>query len=124
MIKIVMCLRRLPTLSPDEFYRYWLEHHGPLVRCHAEALRIRRYTQGHTFTDLRIAPAVDARGCRVPPYDGVAEVYWDSIDDLVAGGSSREGREAGKALLEDERRFIDVANSALFYVREHQIVAG
>ena len=58
------------------------------------------------------------------PYDGVAEVYWDSIDDLVAGGSSREGREAGRALLEDERRFIDLANSVLFYVREHEIVAG
>jgi uncharacterized protein (TIGR02118 family) len=124
MIKIVMCLRRLPTLSPDEFYRYWLERHGPLVRRHAEALRIRRYTQGHTFTDPRIAPAVDARGCQVPSYDGVAEVYWDSIDDLVAGGSSREGREAGRALLDDERRFIDLANSALFYVREHEIVAG
>jgi uncharacterized protein (TIGR02118 family) len=124
MIKIVMCLRRVPTLSPDEFYRYWLEHHGPLVRRHAEALRIRRYTQGHTFTDPRIAPAVDARGCQVPSYDGVAEVYWDSIDDLMAGGSSREGREAGRALLEDERRFIDLANSALFYVREHEIVAG
>jgi uncharacterized protein (TIGR02118 family) len=124
MIKIVMCLRRVPTLSPAEFYRYWLEHHGPLVRRHAEALRIRRYTQGHTFTDPRIAPAVDARGCQVPSYDGVAEVYWDSIDDLVAGGSSREGREAGRALLEDERRFIDLANSALFYVREHEIVAG
>jgi len=124
MIKIVMCLRRVPTLSPAEFYRYWLEHHGPLVRRHAEALRIRRYTQGHTFTDPRIAPAVDARGCQVPSYDGVAEVYWDSIDDLMAGGSSREGREAGRALLEDERRFIDLANSALFYVREHEIVAG
>ena len=124
MIKIVMCLRRVPTLSPDEFYRYWLEQHGPLVHRHAEALRIRRYTQGHTFTDPRIAPAVDARGCQVPSYDGVAEVYWDSIDDLMAGGSSREGREAGRALLEDERRFIDLANSALFYVREHEIVAG
>jgi uncharacterized protein (TIGR02118 family) len=124
MIKIIMCLRRLPALSPDEFYRYWLEHHGPLVRRHAEALRIRRYTQGHTFTDPRIAPAVDARGCQVPSYDGVAEVYWDSIDDLVAGGSSHEGRAAGRALLEDERRFIDLANSALFYVREHEIVAG
>jgi len=124
MIKIVMCLKRLPTLSPDEFYRYWLEHHGPLVRRHAEALRIRRYTQGHTFTDPHIAPAVDARGCQVSSYDGVAEVYWDSIDDLVAGGSSREGREAGRALLEDERRFIDLADSALFYVHEHEIVAG
>ena len=121
MIKIVMCLRRLPTLSPDEFYRYWLEHHGPLVLRHADTLRIRRYTQGHAFTDPRIAVAVDARGCQGPSYDGVAEVYWDNVDDLVAGGSTPEGRAAGRALLKDERRFIDLAGSAMFYVRDHQI---
>jgi EthD domain len=124
MIKIVLCLRRLPTLSPDEFYRYWLHNHGPLVRSHAEALRIRRYSQGHTFTDPRIDPAVSARGCTVEPYDGVAEVSWDSVDDLVEAGSTPEGLAAGRALLDDERRFIDLPNSSLFYVREHEIVAG
>jgi uncharacterized protein (TIGR02118 family) len=123
MIKIVFCVRRLPTLSPDEFYRYWLESHGPLVRRHAAALRIRRYTQGHTFTDPRIDLAVTARGCEVQPYDGVAEVSWDSTEDLVDAGSTPEGRAAGRALLEDERRFIDLPNSSLFYVRENEIVA-
>jgi uncharacterized protein (TIGR02118 family) len=123
MIKIVFCLRRLPTLSPDEFYRYWLENHGPLVRSHAATLRIRRYTQGHTFTDPRTDPAVDARGCAGLAYDGVAEVYWDSIEDLLEAASTQEGRAAGRELLEDERRFIDLPNSSLFYVREHEIVA-
>ena len=123
MIKIVFCVRRLPTLSPDEFYRYWLDNHGPLVRGHADALRIRRYTQSYTFTDPRIDPAVVARGCAVAPYDGVAEVYWDSVEDLVEAGSTPEGRAAGSALLEDERRFIDMASSSLFYVRENEIVA-
>jgi uncharacterized protein (TIGR02118 family) len=124
MIKIVFCLRRLPELSPDEFYRYWLESHGPLVRQHADALRIRRYTQGHTFSDPRFDPAVDARGCRVPPYDGVAEVYWDSIEVLVEAAGTPEGLAAGKALLDDERRFIDLPNSSLFVAREHAITAG
>jgi uncharacterized protein (TIGR02118 family) len=123
VIKIVFCLRRLPTLSPDEFYRYWLENHGPLVRSNAETLRIRRYTQGHTFTDPRIDPAVAARGCRVDPFDGVAEVSWDSVEDLIDAASSAEGRSAGRALLEDERRFIDLSNSSMFYVHEHEIVA-
>ena len=123
MIKIVLCMRRLPTLSPDEFYRYWLESHGPLVRSHADTLRIRRYTQGHTFADPRIGPAVDARGCRVEPYDGIAEVYWDSVEDLIDAAGTKEGRSAGRALLEDERRFIDLPNSSMFYVYEHEIVA-
>ncbi len=42
MIKLVYCLRRLPNLSREEFQRYWLETHGPLVRSRAQALRIRR----------------------------------------------------------------------------------
>ena|SRR6185312_6178190 len=124
MIKIVFCLRRLPTLSPDEFYRYWLENHGPLVKSHAAALRIRRYTQGHTLIDSRTDPAVAARGCEVPPYDGVAELYWDSFDDLLEAANTPQGRAAGRALLEDERTFIDLPNCSLFYVREHEIVPG
>lgn len=72
----------------------------------------------------RVDPAVDARRCRLPPYNGAAELLWDSIEDLVEASSSREGREAGKELLEDERRFIDLPNSSLFYVREHEIVAS
>ncbi len=43
---------------------------------------------------------------------------------IVYAANSPEGRAAGRALLEDERRFIDLANSCLFYVREHEIVAG
>jgi EthD domain len=123
-MKIVFCLRRLPTLSPDEFFQYWLQSHGPLVLRHAKALRIRRYTQGHSFVDARIAPAANARGCQVPPYDGVAEVYWETVEDLLDGASSPEGRAAGRALLEDERRFIDLPNSSLFFVREHDIVSS
>jgi heme-degrading monooxygenase HmoA len=60
----------------------------------------------------------------VPPYDGVAEVYWETVEDLLDGANSPEGRAAGRALLEDERRFIDLPNSSLFFVHEHEIVPG
>ncbi|GAB2997322.1 EthD domain-containing protein [Mycobacterium bourgelatii] len=123
MIKIVFCLRRLPTLSPEEFHRYWLESHGPLVRSYAAALGIRRYTQGHAIADPRLGAAAAVRGCEVPPYDGVAELSWDSVEDMVAASTSEIGREAGRALLEDERKFIDLPNSSLFFVRDHEIVA-
>ena len=55
MIKLVFCLRRLPTLSAPEFHRYWVEDHAELVRQHASTLRIRRYTQNHTFSDPRLS---------------------------------------------------------------------
>ena len=106
MIKLVFCLRRLPVLSVSEFQRYWFENHAELVRRHSPALRIHRYTQSHTFSDVRLSPAIDSRGGRVDPFDGVAELWWDSADDL----------------LEDERTFIDLPNSPLFFTNEHVII--
>jgi uncharacterized protein (TIGR02118 family) len=122
MIKILFCLRRLPALTPEAFRRYWLEQHAPLVRRHAATLRIRRYIQNHTFVDPRIAGATEARGSPIEPYDGVAELWWDSIDDIIAAGTTREGRATGRELLADERNFIDLANSPIFYANEQVII--
>jgi hypothetical protein len=32
MIKLVFCVRKRSDLSTEEFYRHWLNDHGPLVR--------------------------------------------------------------------------------------------
>ena len=123
MVKLVFCLHRLPHLSQDEFHRYWLETHGPLVRSRAATLGIRRYVQTHTV-DSGINDAV-RRGRGGPEgYDGVAELWYDSLDALMAVASSPEGRAAGEELLEDERRFIDLSRSPLWFAEEHEIVAG
>jgi hypothetical protein len=118
----MFCLRRLPTLTGEAFQDYWLNSHAPLVRSVAPILRIRRYVQSHTFSDSRLAPTIAVRGATVAPYDGVAELWWESIDDLLAVGATAESRAAGRSLLEDERRFIDLANSPLFYVQEREII--
>ena len=123
MIKLSFCLRRLPTLSREEFQKYWFEIHGPLVRRHAAVLRIERYVQTHTL----LGDAADVlRATRGGPlgFDGVAELWWKSEEDLAAATSTPAALEAGRILLEDERRFIDHANSPLFLAREREIVAG
>jgi uncharacterized protein (TIGR02118 family) len=118
MIKLVFCLRRLPHLSRTECQRYWRETHGPLVRRHAATLRIRRYVQVHTLDDP-LNDALRASRGGPEPFDGVAELWWDSREDLAAATSSPEGRRASAALLEDERRFIDLARSPLWIAEEH-----
>jgi uncharacterized protein (TIGR02118 family) len=122
MIKLVFCVRRLPTLSESEFHRYWFEDHAELVRQHAATLRIRHYTQSHTFSDVRLSPAIDARGGKVDPFDGVAELWWDSAEDLIEASVTAAGRRAGRALLDDERNFIDLPNSPLFFTEERVII--
>jgi uncharacterized protein (TIGR02118 family) len=124
VIKIIFCLKRLPTLWLEAFHNYWLEKHAPLVREVAPILRIRRYTESHYFADPRVSPAVEARGSAVGPYDGVAELWWDSVEDIIAAGASPEGRASGRRLLADEKNFIDLANSPLFYSQDHEIIAA
>ena len=44
-----------------------------------------------------------------PEYDGVAELWYDSLESLLAARSP-ESSVAARDLLEDERKFIDLAN--------------
>ena len=122
MIKLTFCLRRRADLSLAEFQAYWRERHAPLVAEVAPVLPIRKYVQSHSFNDPRLVGSADARGATIAPYDGVAELYWDNVEDVIAAGDSKVARDAGRRLLEDERNFIDLPNSPLFWVREHQIV--
>jgi uncharacterized protein (TIGR02118 family) len=121
MIKLVFCVRRRAEMSREEFQRYWRERHAPLVREAAAALGIRRYVQAHTLT----SPVNDGlrRGRGAPEeFDGVAELWFESLDALTAAGATPEGRAAGRRLLDDERRFIDLARSPVWVAEEHTVV--
>jgi uncharacterized protein (TIGR02118 family) len=123
MIKIVFCLRRRPELSREEFQTYWATNHAPLVESHAAALGIRRYVQVHSVDDA-ISTAIAGPRHSPEPFDGVAELWLDSLEALTAAGSSPAGRAAASALLEDERRFIDLTRSPLFLAEEHVVIDG
>ena len=56
-----------------------------------------------------------------PECDGVAEVWFDSEQDLMDAMSSPEGQKLGMDLLEDEKNFIDHSRSSAFIVREHTL---
>jgi uncharacterized protein (TIGR02118 family) len=122
MIKLVFTLRRREDMTRAEFQRYWREQHAPLVKRHAEALHIRRYVQVHARdTDLDEAVA-GARGSEPRFYDGVAELWWDSVEELVAAFSSDAGQAAGRDLLEDEQRFIDLPRSPIWFGEENVVI--
>ena len=122
MIKLVFTLRRREDMTREEFQRYWREQHAPLVTRHADALHIRRYVQVHACdTDLDEAIA-GPRGSEPRFYDGVAELWWDSLEELVAAFSSDAGRAAGQELLEDEQRFIDLPRSPLWLGEENVVI--
>jgi uncharacterized protein (TIGR02118 family) len=121
-LKLVFCLHRLPGLSRTEFQDHWRRVHAPLVLERAALLRIRRYVQSHTLEDPRFAAFLASRGGR-EAYDGIAELWFESFDDLAAGQDDPRVQQAGRELREDEQRFIDLPRSPMFFAQEHEVVA-
>ena len=120
MVKLVFVLRRRDGLSREEFQRYWREEHGPYVAERAEAIGVKRYVQVHTLETPLDGPLREHR--QGEPYDGVAELWWESMDDLAASFGSEDGLKAAGELLADEAKFIDLENSAIWLAEEHTVV--
>ena len=121
MIKLTFCLHRLPHLSREEFQTYWRENHAPLVAKHARTLGIARYVQVHALTHDFNAVMRDSRDAP-EMYDGIAEIYFESWEALCEAGQNEGNAEAGAALLADERKFIDLPRSPLWFNEEHVII--
>ncbi|WP_291194714.1 EthD domain-containing protein [Hyphomonas sp.] len=122
MIKLTFCLRRLPHLSREDFQRYWRETHAPLVAARAKTLGIVKYEQVHTGFDALNVGIQASRG-GPEPYDGIAEIWFESEESMAIAGQNPGAAEAARDLLEDERKFIDLANSPLWFNRVHTIVS-
>jgi len=120
MVKFVYVVRRRPELSAEAFRKYWLENHGPFVRKLAHALRAKRYVQSHTLDTPLNQIARQIRGAQAP-YDGVTELWFDKIEDLLAAAQTVEGQQANMALAQDEARFCDLPNCSVFFTEEHAV---
>jgi uncharacterized protein (TIGR02118 family) len=121
VIKLAFAIRRREDLAPEEFHRYWLDEHGPLARSLVEPLGARRYVQSHTLAPELNAQLAATRDT-AEAFDGLAELWWDSLEDLVSAFTSEEGQEAGRRLIADEAKFIDFGRSSLFVAEEHEII--
>ncbi len=120
MVKLIFCACRRPDMSYEEFLKYWHEQHSPLVKELSKTLGIKRYIQCRTIETHLNNQLRHERGT-LKPFDGVAELWWDNIEELEALGSTSEGQEAIRRLIEDERKFIDFPLSSLFLTEEHMV---
>ncbi len=120
LTKLTYCLRRKPGMTWQEFSDYWRNVHAPLVAERAQVLGIKRYVQVRTQQNAELHGRMQARNNGSPePYDGIAELWFDR-DDPGPGGEA--AAKAGRELLEDERNFIDLPNSPIWYGDEWAVV--
>jgi len=119
MLKIMICMKRRPGMSRQEFHRYWEEEHTKVLAAVAGPMGLRRNVHNHTIATRLDERLRMGRGAEMEDYDGVAETWFDSYDALIAATSTPEGRRAAQLLAEDEDRFIDFSRSRIFFVEEH-----
>jgi uncharacterized protein (TIGR02118 family) len=107
MIKLVYCITKKAGLTDEEFFRYWENIHAPIG---VRIPRLRKLVQSHRVT----VPGDE----RQPDYDGIAELWFDNVEALLAARQSQEW----KASTEDEKKFIDHNKVAYFVSEEHIIL--
>ena len=117
MIKLSYFIRRQPAWQRENFHTHWRENHAALIKKHAATFGLQRYVQLHAAEDPRNQPDKTSP----LPFDGVAELWFDSMDAFEAGDQDRQ--RAVAELLEDERTFIDLPNSPMWLAEEHVVVS-
>ena len=125
MIKFVYCIRKRADLTNEEFHNFWRDTHGPFIRSLAKTLRATKYIQSHTLNTPVNAEIVKSRGLDSPPYDGITEIWWESMEDFLAAVSTPEGQEAARQYITDpkvgEVNFVDFSQSRAFLTEEHTV---
>ena len=107
MVKLIALLKRKPELSMAEFERRWLGEHT----------KISSQLPGLLGYRINIASPRQP-GTEEPPYDGTAEMWWETIDMMEAAFDSATGVAAGA----DADLFADVRIHV--YTEEHVVLPG
>ncbi|MCU1298434.1 MAG: hypothetical protein JWO91_2712 [Acidobacteriaceae bacterium] len=111
MIKVLYCITKKAGLTDEEFFHYWKNIHGPIG---ARIPGLRRLVQSHRIS---VPGDKHAPGVFFKP-DGMAELWFDDIEALLAARQSAEWRTS----TENEAKFIDHSKVAYFVSEEHVIV--
>ena len=115
MFKIIMFVKKRPELGTEEFLACWREHSAKVLRYQA-ALGIRAYTE-------TLPEAADTMRDTLPfAYDAMGELWYDSRDDFLRARSTPAGQAALAELRVDELRFVDMAQSVMWFGTEERVI--
>lgn len=120
MYKVFFCLTRRSDLTREQFLEHWQGVHARIARRGANALGAVKYVQNHTLS-LPVNDALQASRGAPEPFDGVVELWFESIGDVTSTFHETDARAAIKALLLDEPNFIDLGASPIFLTEAHPV---
>jgi uncharacterized protein (TIGR02118 family) len=102
MTKIVYVMFKKEGMSREEFSGYWKETHAPIAK---EMPGLKDYVQNHAL--------LDPEG-NEPPYDGFAELYFESQEAM----EEALGTQQGERLLADLPNFCEMDKTLGIAVEE------
>lgn len=108
-VKGLFLVKRKPGLSVAEFQAYWREKHAPLV---PRTPHLLRYVQCHVLPETY-------ESTTPPAYDGVAELWWPSVETFKESWASPELQVEQ---LTDAKQFVDGHTSAAFLAEENRVI--
>jgi uncharacterized protein (TIGR02118 family) len=108
-VKLIACLKRKPGSSPEHFQQHWRTQHAEIV---VRQKGLRRYVQNHVL--------LDSYASGEPPFDGVAEAWFDDVDAMRRLAPTAEYR----AVRDDEPHFLDVPGMRVVLADEFVAVDG
>jgi uncharacterized protein (TIGR02118 family) len=114
MIVFTSMIRRLPSLSKEQFIEHHRQRHAPLFASTPAAQRyVRRYTIEHPRPNR-------TPGLPDTTFDAVVRMWFENRRDLIAMFSSPS---YWKVIRPDEKRFFEIKSSE-FYLAEERVVIG
>jgi uncharacterized protein (TIGR02118 family) len=113
VIKLIVGCKRKAGLSRQQFIDYWKNRHAPLAMEDPQFWsRVRRYVQNYCM------PVGTGQFSGTPAWDGAAELWFDSVEEMEAAFS---GRRTVEILVPDLANFIEL-ESAVFLVSEENVI--
>jgi uncharacterized protein (TIGR02118 family) len=83
-VKLIALLKAAPGMSREQFGRRWIDGHGPI------ALRFKNLKGYRVNVAIDEYQEIDGE----LPYDGTAELWWDSLEEMREDFDSPEAEAA------------------------------
>ena len=107
MIKWIPLVKRPPTMTVEELHKWWLGPHAELAK---GLPGLKKYV-------ISLAIEGPEKAIQGIQYDGIAEMWFDSMDDIRKAQASSAFAELGKDVREH-----NVTVAGEIYTEEHTIV--
>jgi len=108
-IKVVRFVKKRKDMTREQFKAYWLNEHSKLEKIVVEKTPVKKIVASFATGDMI--------GGEAPPFDGMVELYYDTIEDMRAAFAG----DIPAMMRKDEENFVDLSEKPVRLVTEEYL---